>query len=88
MSKEVHKFVELYNINLLNSSPFELMYGQEVVLHVEISLNAIRFARQNDLMMNNIDEVTDNRLMALREIEKNKIIVAKAYNKKVKAKSF
>jgi hypothetical protein len=88
MSKEVHKFVELYNINLLNSSPFELMYGQEVVLHVEISLNAIRFARQNDLMMNNIDEVTDNRLIALREIEKNKIIVAKAYNKKVKAKSF
>jgi hypothetical protein len=51
-------------------------------------LNAIRFARQNDLMMNNIDEVTDNRLIALREIEKNKIIVAKAYNKKVKAKSF
>jgi hypothetical protein len=30
-------------------SPFELVYGQEVVLPVEISLNAVRFAKQNDL---------------------------------------
>jgi hypothetical protein len=77
-------------------SPFELVYGQEAVLPVEISLNAIRFARQNDLtvgdyydsMMDNIDEVTDKRVTALKEIEKDKIMVAKAYNKKVKAKSF
>jgi hypothetical protein len=63
---------------------------------VEISMNAIRFARQNDLtisdyhdlMMDNIDEVTDKRLVSLREIEKDKIIIAKAYNNKVKAKSF
>jgi hypothetical protein len=55
---------------------------------VEISMNAIRFARQNDLtisdyhdlMMDNIDEVTDKRLVSLREIEKDKIIIAKAYN--------
>ena len=39
-------------------------------------------------MMDNIDEVTDKRVTALREIEKDKIMVAKAYNKKVKAKSF
>jgi hypothetical protein len=40
---------------------------------VEISLNAVRFARQNDLtltdyydaMMDNIDEVTDKRVIAL-----------------------
>jgi hypothetical protein len=46
-------------------------------LPVEMSLNAIRFARQNDLtvedyynlMMDKIDEVTDKRLMALGEIE-------------------
>jgi hypothetical protein len=55
-------------------------------LPVEISLNVVWFARQNDLtisnyylMMDNIDEVTDKRLMALREIEKDKITVAKAY---------
>jgi hypothetical protein len=77
-------------------SPFELVYGQEAVLPVEISSNAVRFAKQNNLTvgdyynltMDNIDEVTDYRVTALGEIEKDKIMVAKAYNKKVKAKSF
>jgi hypothetical protein len=63
---------------------------------MEISLNTIRFARQNDitvgdyhdLMMDNIDEVTNKRMVALREITKDKVIVTKIYNKKVKAKSF
>jgi hypothetical protein len=40
------------------------------------------------MMMDNIDEVIDKRLKALKEIEKNKARVAKAYNKKVKSKSF
>ena len=56
------------------------------MLPVEISLNAVRFAKQNDLtvgdyynsMMDNIDEVTDKRVTALGEIEKDKIMVAKA----------
>jgi hypothetical protein len=39
-------------------------------------------------MMDNIDEVTDKRMEALEEIEKDKRRVAIAYNKKVKAKSF
>jgi hypothetical protein len=77
-------------------SPFELVYGQEAVLPIEISLNVVRFAKQNDLtvgdyynsMMDNIDEVTDKRVTTLGEIGKDKIMVAKAYNKKVKAKSF
>jgi hypothetical protein len=77
-------------------SSFERVYGQEAVLPVEISLNDVRFAKQNDLtvgyyynsMMHNIDEVTDKRVTALGEIEKDKIMVVKAYNKKVKAKSF
>ena len=77
-------------------TPFELVYGQEAVLPVEVNLNALRLARQNDLsavdyhnlMMDRIDEVADERLKALREIEKDKVRVAKAYNKKVKEKSF
>jgi hypothetical protein len=77
-------------------SPFELVYGQEAVLPVEISLNSIRFAKQNDLtvsdyynsMMDNIDEVTDKRVTTLEEIGKDKIMVAKDFTKKVKAKSF
>jgi hypothetical protein len=63
---------------------------------VEISLYAVKIAIQNDLtirdyrnlMMGNIDEVIDKRLLALGEIEKDKIMVAKAYNKKVNATSF
>jgi hypothetical protein len=39
-------------------------------------------------MMNNIDEVTDKRLEALQKIERDKMRVAVAYNKKVKGKSF
>ena len=66
------------------------------MLPIDISLNVVRFAKQNDLtvgdyynsMVDNIDEVTDKRVTALGEIEKDKIIVDKDYNKKVKAKLF
>jgi hypothetical protein len=77
-------------------TPFELVYREEVVLPIEVNLDAYRLAKQNnlsavvyhDLMMYNIDEVTDVRLKALKEIEKDKARVARAYNKKVKSKSF
>jgi hypothetical protein len=39
-------------------------------------------------MMNAIDDMTKSRLEALREIERENIKVARAYNKRVKAKSF
>ena len=38
--------------------------------------------------MDNVDEVTDKRLKALKEMVKDKARVARAYNKKVKSKSF
>ena len=46
-------------------TPFELVYGQEAVLSIELNLDAYRLARQNDLsvvdyydlMMYNIDKV-------------------------------
>ena len=77
-------------------TPYELVYGQEVVLPVEVNLNSLRIAKQIDLsavdfynlMMDNIDEVTDKRLEALEKIERDKRRVAITYNKKVKAKSF
>jgi hypothetical protein len=61
-------------------TPFELVYGQEAMLPVEVNLDAYRLAKQNDLsaivyhdlMMDNIDEVTDVRSKALKEIEKDK----------------
>ena len=69
-------------------TPFELVYGQEAILPVEVNLDAYRLAKQNDLsavdyynsMMDNIDEVTDKRMKALKEIEKDKLWVARAYN--------
>jgi hypothetical protein len=39
-------------------------------------------------MMDNIDEVTDERLTTLKEKEKDKLVVDKTYNKKIKAKLF
>jgi len=75
---------------------FELVYDQEAVLLIEVNLDAYRLAKQNDLtavdyydlMMDNIDVVSDKRLQALNEIEKDKLRVDRAYNKKVRAKSF
>ena len=75
---------------------FELVYGQETVLPVKVNLDDYRLGKQNDLsavdyhdlMMDNIDEVSDKWLQALKEIEKDKLRVARAYNKKVRAKSF
>jgi hypothetical protein len=77
-------------------TPFELVYGQEAVLPVEVNLAALRFARQNDLsaedynclMMDNLDEIADKRMMALKDIEKEKLRVARTYNKKVRFKDF
>jgi hypothetical protein len=53
-------------------TPFELMYGQEVVLPVKLNLGTYRLAKQNNLevetyyalMMDNIDEVTNKHIEA------------------------
>jgi hypothetical protein len=39
----------IYKHRATKVSPFELVYGQEVVLPPEIILNAIRFVGHNDL---------------------------------------
>jgi hypothetical protein len=72
------------------------VHGQEAVLPIEVNLGHYRLAKQNDLdtvvyhnlMMDNIDEITDKRTRALMEIKKDKARVARAYNKKVRPKSF
>jgi hypothetical protein len=40
------------------------------------------------ILLDNINEVIDKRMLALRETETDKIIITKVYNKKVNAKSF
>jgi hypothetical protein len=75
---------------------FELVFGQEVVLPIEINLQGCRIEAQvalsagqyNELMMDRVDEATNSRLIASREMEKEKLRTARAYNKRVKEKSF
>jgi hypothetical protein len=42
----------------------------------------------HNLMLDSLDEVSDERVKALGEIERDNLRVAKAYNKRVKEKSF
>jgi hypothetical protein len=77
-------------------TPFEHVYGQEVVLPIEVSLQNLRITRQDylsakeytELMMDKVDEAPESHLKALEEIEKEKVKIAKAYNKRVVEKSF
>jgi hypothetical protein len=65
-------------------------------LSVEINLQTYRVKGQDKLsaedyaesMLTRIDEIPESRFRALQEIEKEKIRVAKAYNKKVTEKTF
>jgi hypothetical protein len=78
------------------TSPYELVYGHHVVLTWEIQSDSRRVVLQKDLSSNDysglmMDELEDFhmiRLQALENIEKNKMRVAKYYNKKVKVKQF
>ena len=77
-------------------SPYQLVYGHKSVLPIEVHLGSTRTLQQDGLiaedyqegMMDSLDEVTELRLRAMQEIEKNKLRVARAYNKKVVPKSF
>jgi hypothetical protein len=59
-------------------------------------LNALRIARQNELlavdyhnlMLDRLDEASNERVKALGEIERDNLRVARAYNKRVNEKSF
>jgi hypothetical protein len=68
---------------------FELVYGQEIIFPVEVNLDALRAARQNELsvvhyhnlMLDRLDEASNG---GFGEIERDKLMVARAYNKRVK----
>jgi hypothetical protein len=62
-------------------TPFKLVCGQEAMLPVEINLQSCRVGKQETLSAEDYVE-------AMMEIEKDKLKVAKAYNKRVKTRSF
>jgi threonyl-tRNA synthetase len=67
-------------------TPFELVYRQEAILPVEVNLDAMQIAQQNELsaidyrnlMLDRLDEVSNEKVKALSEIERDKLGVAKA----------
>jgi hypothetical protein len=77
-------------------TPFELVYGQKAILPVEVNLDALWIARQNELsaidyhnlILDRLDAVSGERMRALGEIGRDKLRLAKAYNKRVREKSF
>jgi hypothetical protein len=77
-------------------TPFELVFGQEAMLPVEVNMQACRVGRQNDViaeeymnvMMDKLDRVPEEWFRAMMEIEKEKLQTTRAYNKKVREKSF
>jgi hypothetical protein len=73
------------------TSPYELVYGHDAVLPWEMQLDSRRVVLQNDLsskdysglIMDELEDLHMIHLRALENIEKNKMRVAKYYNKKV-----
>jgi hypothetical protein len=78
------------------TSPYEFVYGHHAVLPWETQSESRRVVLQkdlssknyNDLMMDELEDLHMIRLRAFENIEKNKMRVAKYYNKKVKGKQF
>jgi hypothetical protein len=78
------------------TSPYELVYGHHAVFPWEIQSDSRRVVLQKDLsskdysglMMDELEDLHMIRLRALENIKKNKLWVAKYYNKKVKVRQF
>ncbi|XP_058764407.1 uncharacterized protein LOC131637856 [Vicia villosa] len=93
---QVNGQVEAANKEATNTTPFRLTFGHDVVLPVEIHLQSSKIQRQNDILVDQywnmmLDELVyldEERLTALDRLVKQKQKAAKAYNKKVKVKTF
>ncbi|CAN6580572.1 unnamed protein product [Malus baccata var. baccata] len=75
---------------------YALTFGQDAVLPMEINVSSVRIQNQFGLhsekyieaMCQGIEDLDVARIEALNQIQEGKKAVARAYNKKVKAKSF
>ena len=81
---------------LIKTSPYELVYGHNVVLPWEVRTGSRRVTLQNDLsaevyknlMIDSLEDLSCLRMCALENIKANKLRVVKFYNKRVKNKQF
>jgi hypothetical protein len=79
-----------------HTSPYELVYGHHAILPWEMQSDSRRVILRkdisskdyDDLMMDELEDLHMIRLRALENIDKNKMRIAKYYNKKVKVKQF
>jgi hypothetical protein len=77
-------------------SPYQLVYNHDAILPWELKTGSRRVSLQDQLsaddysamMKEELEDLADDRLRALENIEKNKKIIAKWYDKKVKVKDF
>ncbi|XP_050387186.1 uncharacterized protein LOC126803419 [Argentina anserina] len=78
------------------TTPFALTYGHDAVLLVEMRVKALRVAEQNGLttedyqqaMLQELEELDHARLDAYNNINAQKRALARAYNKRVRGKTF
>ncbi|CAN6699606.1 unnamed protein product [Malus baccata var. baccata] len=78
------------------TTPYALTFGQDAVLPMEINVSSVRIQNQFGLhseeyieaMCQGIEDLDIARIEALNQIQEGKKVVARAYNKKVKMKSF
>ncbi|XP_050909574.1 uncharacterized protein LOC127123396 [Lathyrus oleraceus] len=79
-----------------NTTPFQLTFGHDAVFPVEIYLQSVRIRRQGEIpsdlywemMMNELVDLDEERLHALEVLRRQIERVARAYNKRVKGKTF
>ncbi|XP_050896875.1 uncharacterized protein LOC127103676 [Lathyrus oleraceus] len=79
-----------------NATPFQLTFGHDAVLPVEIYLQSVRIQRQGEIpsdlywemMINELVDLDEERLHALEVLRRQKERAARAYNKRVKGKTF
>ncbi|CAN6692804.1 unnamed protein product [Malus baccata var. baccata] len=77
-------------------TPYPLTFGQDAMLPMEINVSSVRIQNQFGLhseeyieaMCQGIEDLDVARIEALNQIQEGKRVVAQAYNKKVKLKSF
>ncbi|XP_072076540.1 uncharacterized protein [Arachis hypogaea] len=79
-----------------DTSPYKLVYGHDAVLPLEINLNTLRVSKQNDLpvddywnaMFDELNELDSERILALKNMIRQKESVARNYNHRIKEKYF
>ncbi len=80
----------------INTTPYSLVYGHDVVIPVEITVRSLKISKQNQLshidyesaMLAELNDIDEKQIAALNSIMIQKKKVSTAYNKSIKPKSF